>query len=78
MDKEQYEAHASYSSSQLKDEEVVMPYVFSSTEEKEETLVDIDKGQLKITPPPMPEKKPYINALHSPSRKVQGIIHKEG
>ena len=35
VDKEQLEAHASYSSNQLKDEEVVKPYVFSSTEEKE-------------------------------------------
>ena len=65
MDKEQLEAHASYSSSQLKDEEAVTPCVFSSTKEQEETLVDSDKGQLKITPAPMPEQKthtlmPYI------------------
>ena len=44
VDKEQSKARAFYSSSQLKDEEVVTPYVFSSTEEQEETLVDIDKG----------------------------------
>ena len=55
MDKEQSEVHVSYSSSQLKDEEAVTPYVFSSTEEQEETLINIDKGQLKITHAPMPE-----------------------
>ena len=43
VDKKQFEAHASYSSSQLKDEEAVTPFVFPSTKEKEETLVDIDK-----------------------------------
>ena len=53
VDKEQSEAHESYSSSQLKNEEAVMPYVFSSKQDKEETLVDIDKGQLKITLAPM-------------------------
>ena len=37
------QAHASYSSSQLKDEEAVTPYVFPSMKEQEETLVDIDK-----------------------------------
>ena len=43
------------------------------------TLLDIDKGQIKINHAPMPkQKKTYIDALHSPSRKVQGIIHKEG
>ena len=57
MDKEQSKAHASYSSSQLKDEEAVMPYLFSSIEEQEETLKDIDKGQLKITPAPSSEQK---------------------
>ena len=42
-DKEQSKVCASYSSSQLKDEEAVTPFVFPSTKEKEETLVDIDK-----------------------------------
>ena len=44
VDNEQSEAHVSYSSSHFKDEEAVTPCVFSSTEEQEETLADIDKG----------------------------------
>ena len=42
-DKEQSKVCPSYSSSQLKDEEAVTPYVFPCTKEQEETLVDIDK-----------------------------------
>ena len=57
VDMEQSEAHVSYSSSQLKDEEEVTPYVFSSTEEQGETLVDIDQGKLKIILAPMPKQK---------------------
>ena len=44
VDKEQSKARVSYSSSQLKDEEAITPYVFSSMKDQEETLVDIDKG----------------------------------
>ena len=77
--KEQSKARVSNSSSQLKDEEAIMAYVFPSTKEKEETLVNIDKWQLKITHAPMPKQKnTYIGFLHSPSHKAQGIIHKEG
>ena len=61
--------HASYSSSQLKDEEAVMPYVFSSTEENEETLDDIDKGQLKITPTLMPEQKTHTLMPYTPPHR---------
>ena len=43
VDKEQSKACVSYSSSQLKDEEAITPYVFSSTKDQKETLVDIDK-----------------------------------
>ena len=68
-DKEQSKVFASYSSSQLKDEEVVMPYVFSSTEEQEETLVDIDKWQLKITPAPIPEQKTHTLMSYIPPHK---------
>ena len=42
-DKEQSKVCSSYSSSQLKDEEAVTPYVFPCTKEQEEILVDIDK-----------------------------------
>ena len=69
MDKEQSNAHASYSLSHLKDKEGVMPYVFSSTEEHEENLVDIDKGQLKITPAPMPEQKTHTLMPYIPPHK---------
>ena len=43
LDKEKSKERVSYSSSQLKDEEAVKPYVFPRTKEQEETLVDIDK-----------------------------------
>ena len=66
MDNEQLEAHASYSSSKLKYEEAVTPYVCLSTEEQEETLDDIDKGQLKITPAPMPKQKTHTLVSYIP------------
>ena len=79
MDKEQSEAHASYSSSPLKDEEVITPYVFSSTEAREESLIDIDKEQNQYHSCTYARtKNTYIDVLHSPSHKVKGIIRKEG
>ena len=79
MDKEQSEAHASYSSSPLKDEEVITPYVFSSTEAREESLIDIDQEQNQYHSCTYARtKSTYTGFLHSPSHKAQGIIHKEG
>ena len=56
VDKENLEAHGSYPSSELKEEETFMPSKFSSKENKEDSLDDIDRVQPKTTLTPMTEE----------------------
>ena len=58
----------------MKEEEAFTPYELSSTEEQEEILNDIDKGQLKITPTLMSEQK---NTLTHTATATPKFLSKE-